>query len=141
VDSDDDGAEEEEEVRSRKKGRKSNGITRKVSPSPALSSDRASEGIQTFEPNSIKKWNALPSWENHLEEIDTVERTPDGDLLIYFKLFVVVLFSSATRPLTTCQLSLVGKVRKSHAKKIQKSARKSSLRRCASPLIIFTFSS
>ncbi|KAH9971745.1 hypothetical protein BGW80DRAFT_1319859 [Lactifluus volemus] len=85
VDSDDDGVEEEEDSRSRKKGRKSNGTTRK-SPSPASSSDRASEGIQPFEPSLIKKWNALPSWENHLEEIDTVERTPDGDLLIYFKL-------------------------------------------------------
>jgi hypothetical protein len=95
VDSDSDGVEEEEEGRSRKKGRKSNGITRNMSPSRASSSDRASEGIQTFEPSLIKKWNALPSWEKHLEEIDTVERTPDGDLLIYFKLLVVVPFASA----------------------------------------------
>jgi hypothetical protein len=102
VDSDDDGVEEEEDSRSRKKGRKSNGTTRKMSPSPASSSDRASEGIQPFEPSLIKKWNALPSRENHLEEIDTVERTPDGDLLIYFKLLVVILFASA-RCLTTWQ--------------------------------------
>jgi len=86
VDSDDEGAEEEEDGRSRKRGRKSNGITRKESPSPALSSDKASESIQTLEPSAIKKWGGLPSWEQHLEDIDTVERTPDGDLFIYFKL-------------------------------------------------------
>ena len=94
VDSDDEGADEED-GRSRKRGRKSNGITRKASPSPASSSDRASESIQTFEPSAIKKWGGLPSWEQHLEDIDTVERTPDGELFIYFKLFVICFSACA----------------------------------------------
>jgi hypothetical protein len=105
VESGDEGAEEEEDRRSRKRGLKSNGTTRKASPSPASSTDRASESIQTFEPSAIKKWGGLPSWENHLEEIDTVERTPDGDLYIYFKLSVVCFFASVMSGLTTGQCS------------------------------------
>ncbi|KAH9987155.1 hypothetical protein BJV74DRAFT_774285, partial [Russula compacta] len=84
--SDDEGAEEEN-TRSRKRGRRSNGTTRKASPSPASSSDRASPIVDLFEPSTIKKWGNLPSWERHIETIDTVEKTENGDLLIYFKLY------------------------------------------------------
>jgi len=69
-----------------KKGRKSNGTTRKVTPSPTPSSDRASPTVELLEPSAIKKWGDLPSWEKHIEVIDTVERTEEGDLFIYFKL-------------------------------------------------------
>jgi hypothetical protein len=81
----------EEDTRSRKRGRKSNGITRKASPSPASSSDRASPVVELLEPSAIKKWGNLPSWERHIEAIDTVEKTEDGDLFIYFKLYGVRL--------------------------------------------------
>ncbi len=89
--SDDEGADEEEDTRSRKRGRRSNGITRKASPSPATSSDGASPTAELLEPSAIKKWGNLPSWERHIEAIDTVEKTEDGDLFIYFKLCVVRL--------------------------------------------------
>jgi len=75
----------EEDTRSRKRGRKSNGINRKSSPSPA-SSDEAHPSPELLEPSTIKKWGNLPSWERHIQTIDTVERTDDGDLFIYFKL-------------------------------------------------------
>ncbi|KAF8273206.1 hypothetical protein EI94DRAFT_1716891 [Lactarius quietus] len=75
----------EEDTRSRKRGRKSNGISRKSSPSPA-SSDEAHPSPELLEPSTIKKWGNLPSWERHIQTIDTVERTDDGDLFIYFKL-------------------------------------------------------
>jgi len=82
--SDDEG--DEEDTRSRKRGRKSNGSTRKASPSPVSSSDRDSPAVELLEPSTIKKWRNLPSWEEHIETIDTVERLGDDDMLIYFKL-------------------------------------------------------
>jgi len=81
-----DAEEEEEDTRSRKRGRRSNGVNRKASPSPASSSDRGSPVVDLFEPSAVKKWRNLPSWERHVDTIDTVEKTEDGDLLIYFKL-------------------------------------------------------
>jgi|SRR6266850_3105239 len=89
--SDDEVGDEEEDTRSRKRGRKSNGVSRKASPSPASSSDRASPVVELLEPSAIKKWGNLPSWERHIEAIDTVEKTEDGDLSIYFKLSAVLL--------------------------------------------------
>jgi len=78
--------EEEEDTRSKKRGRKSNGVNRKASPSPASSSDRGSPMVELLEPSAIKKWRNLPSWERHIETIDTVEKAEEGVLLIYFKL-------------------------------------------------------
>jgi hypothetical protein len=89
--SDDEG--DEEDTRSRKRGRKSNGTTRKASPSPVSSSDRDSPAVELLEPSTIKKWRNLPSWEEHIETIDTVERLGDDDMLIYFKLYVFCLFA------------------------------------------------
>jgi chromobox protein 5 len=77
---------EEEDTRSKKRGRRSNGVNRKASPSPASSSDRGSPAVELLEPSAIKKWKNLPSWERHVETIDTVEKTEDGVLLIYFRL-------------------------------------------------------
>ena len=90
--SDDEG--DEENTRQRKRGRKSNGTTRKASPSPASSSDRDSPAVELLEPSLIKKWKNLPSWEEHVETIDTVERIGDDELLIYFKLYVFCLFAN-----------------------------------------------
>ncbi len=88
-DSDNEG--DEEDTRSRKKGRKSNGTTRKASPSPTSSSIRASPAADAFEPSTINKWGRLPSWEQYIDEIDTVERIDGGELIIYFKLYVFQL--------------------------------------------------
>jgi hypothetical protein len=77
---------EEEDTRSRKRGRRSNGVNRKASPSPASSSDRGSPAVELLEPSAIKKWKNLPSWERHVETIDTVEKTEDDVLFIYFRL-------------------------------------------------------
>jgi len=88
---DDDAEEEEEDTRSRKRGRKSNGVNRKASPSPASSSNRNSPMVELLEPSAIKKWRNLPSWERHIETIDTVEKTEEGVLFIYFKLWVTCL--------------------------------------------------
>jgi len=130
-DSDDEDAEEEEDTRSKKRGRKSNGTTRKVSPSPALSSDRASPVVELLEPSAIKKWGNLLSWERHIEVIDTVEKTEEGDLFIYFKLYV---FRLSARTLSDgLGMPFVGRVRRQHAKKIRQSVRKSFHRRCAPP--------
>jgi len=85
---DEDVEEEEEDTRSRKRGRKSNGVNRKASPSPASSSDRGSPMAELLEPSAIKKWRNLPSWERHIETIDTVEKTEEV-LFIYFRLWVV----------------------------------------------------
>jgi hypothetical protein len=89
--SDDEG--EEEDNRSRKRGRKSNGAARKPSPSPASVSDRDSPAVELLEPSTIKKWRNLPSWEDYIETIDTVERIGRDELLIYFKLYVFCPFA------------------------------------------------
>lgn len=86
-------SDEEEDTRSRKRGRKSNGTTRKASPSPSSSSDRDSPAVELLEPSTMKKWRNLPSWEEYIETIDTVERIGDGELLIYFKLYVFCRFA------------------------------------------------
>ncbi|KAI0272731.1 hypothetical protein BC834DRAFT_858143 [Gloeopeniophorella convolvens] len=76
--------EEEEEPRTRKKGRKSNGSRRKPSPSPEPSEEEPES--EFVEPSTIKKWGNLPSWERHIQVIDTIERSTDGELYVYFKL-------------------------------------------------------
>ncbi|KAH9039265.1 hypothetical protein EDB85DRAFT_283499 [Lactarius pseudohatsudake] len=58
---------------------------KKASPSPA-SSDKEPPSPELLEPSTIKKWVNLPSWDRHIQTIDTVERMDDGDLFIYFKL-------------------------------------------------------
>ena len=34
----------------------------------------------------MKKWASAPSWEHLVHHIDTVERTDDGKLYVYFQL-------------------------------------------------------
>lgn len=89
----DDEGDEEEDTRSKKKGKKSNGTVRKASPSPVSSSDGESPDVELLEPSTIKKWRSLPSWEEYIVSIDTVERIKGGDLLIYFKLYVLCPFT------------------------------------------------
>lgn len=129
-DSDEEG-DEEEDTRSKKRGRKSNGTIRKASPSPALSSDRASPVVELLEPSAIKKWGSLPSWENHIETVDTVEKTEEGELVIYFKLFVFLSLCGTW--FDNLGMRFVGRVRRQRAKKNQKYARRSSHPRCALP--------
>jgi len=131
-------AEEEEDTRSRKRGRRSNGVNRKASPSPASSSDRGSPVVDLLEPSAIKKWKNLPSWERHIDTIDTVEKTEDGILFIYFKMWVVRL-SVHTRCLTAGNC-LVGKAKRRPAKKTREFAPKNSHRRCAAFCDHSTFS-
>lgn len=83
---------DEEDTRPKKRGRKSNGATRKASPSPSMSSDSDSPAVELLEPSTIKKWGNLPSWEEHIETIDTVELLTNKTLLVYFKLYVFCLF-------------------------------------------------
>jgi len=85
-DSDDESTGEEEVTSPKKRGRKSNGTTRKASPPPASSSDSDSPIVELLEPSAMKKWGNLPSWERHVEVIDTVEKTEEGRLFVYFKL-------------------------------------------------------
>jgi chromobox protein 5 len=129
LDSDDESAEEKEDTRSRKKSRKSNGATRKASPSPASSSETASPIVELLEPSAIKKWGTLPSWERLVETIDTVERTEEGDLFIYFKLYVYRRFACTLSD--SLGMLFVGRARKQHARKLRESVRKSFHKRCA----------
>ena len=125
----DDESTGEEVTSPKKRGRKSNGTTRKASPPPASSSDSDSPIVELLEPSAMKKWGNLPSWERHVEVIDTVEKTEEGRLFVYFKLCVFRL--------PTCTLSdsqgmlFVGRVRRQHAKKTRMSVGTSSYKRCA----------
>lgn len=128
----DDEPDEEEDTRSRKRGRKSNGTTRKASPSPASSSDRDSPVVELLEPSTIKKWGSLPSWEDYVQTIDTVERIKDEELFIYFKLYVFRLFFAYTWS-DSSRMPFVGRVRRQRAKKVRMCVRRSSQKRCALP--------
>ena len=55
---------------------------------PASSSDRATTTVEFLKPSATNKWNRLLSWEQYIEMIEHVERVGDGDLIIYFKLFI-----------------------------------------------------
>jgi len=125
---------DEEDTRSKKRGRKSNGSTRKASPSPASSLDRDSPAVELLEPSTIKKWRSLPSWEDHIETIDTVERIGDDDLLIYFKLYVFCLlwYTWSDR----LRMLFVGRVRRQRAKNIRMCVRISSRKKCALPRLL-----
>ena len=117
LEDDDGGAEEEEDTRSRKKGRKGNSATQKGFPSPASSSDRASLIEEFLDPGAIKKWRDCVSWEQHIEMIEAVERTEEGDLFIYFKLHVCRLFVGALSD--SSGLLFVGRVRRQCAKNLR----------------------
>jgi chromobox protein 5 len=124
-DSDDEDPEEEDNTRLKKRGRKSNGTTRKASPSPTPSLDRASPATELLEPSAIKKWGDLPSWERYIEVIDTVEKTDNDGLFIYFKLYVSFFFLGE---LCILGISFVGRARRRRAKKALESVQKSSHR-------------
>jgi hypothetical protein len=126
-----DEGDEEEDTRLRKRGRKSNGTTRKASPSPASSSDRDSPAVELLEPSSVRKWKNLPSWEDHIESIDTVERVRSGDLYIYFKLYVFCLFAYTWSD--SLRTLFVGRVRRHRAKNTRWCVRIGSQKRCALP--------
>lgn len=58
-------------------------------PTPEAEEDVVEEDEYT----DLKKWEREPSWEGIVERIDTVERTSDGELYVYFTLFVYLLVS------------------------------------------------
>jgi hypothetical protein len=126
-----DEGDEEEDTRVKKRGRKSNGTTRKASPSPASASDRDSPPVELLVPSLVRKWRGLPSWEDHVQSIDTVERVRSGDLYIYFKLYVFCLFAYTRSD--SLRMLFVGRVRRQRAKNSRKSVRISSPKWCALP--------
>ncbi|KAF9244140.1 hypothetical protein BU15DRAFT_42196 [Melanogaster broomeanus] len=69
--------EDEEDQRAKKKARKSNGTGR---PSKQQESD--DDDIL----GNMRKHMNVASWENLVQSIDTVERTNDGELIVYFTL-------------------------------------------------------
>lgn len=72
--------EEGDEHRAKKKPRKSNGVSRKENKHE--SDDEEIIG-------NMKKHMKVPSWEELIESIDTVEREGDGELYVFFTLSVV----------------------------------------------------
>jgi hypothetical protein len=126
-----DEGDEEEDTKPRKKGRKSNGTSRKATPSPAPSSDRDSPAVELLEPDTIKKWRSLPSWEEHIDTIDTVERIRGDELLIYFKLYVFCLIPYTWSD--SLRMLFVGRVRRQRAKHLRMCVRRNSQKRCALP--------
>lgn len=62
-----------------KKGRK----PAKPRDSDAMDMDEDAEDSSYVD---MKKWENAPSWEHLVDHIDTVERTEDGKLFVYFQL-------------------------------------------------------
>lgn len=69
--------EEEDEQRAKKRPRKSNGVSRK---------DNKPESEDEETVGNMKKHMKVPSWEELIETIDTVEREDDGELYVFFTL-------------------------------------------------------
>jgi hypothetical protein len=71
-----------DEVPAKKKARKSNGTTRTMSP------EYYGEPIDDSVPyNNMDKWMTTKSWEHIVSVVDTVERTDEGGLDVYFTLY------------------------------------------------------
>jgi len=75
--------EDEDEHRAKKKPRKSNGLSRQDNK---RDSDEEVVG-------NMKKHMKVPSWEELIETIDTVEREEDGELYVFFTLSVILSLS------------------------------------------------
>lgn len=71
--------EDEDEHRLKKKPRKSNGLSRQ---------DNKRDSDEEIIGN-MKKHMKVPSWEELIETIDTVEREEDGELYVFFTLSVI----------------------------------------------------
>ncbi|KAI0924886.1 hypothetical protein AcV7_009595 [Taiwanofungus camphoratus] len=71
----------EDEAREKKKPRKSVTQKAKASPEP-MDEDEGEE--ESFK--SMKPWMSSATWEHVVDTIDTVERTLDGRLIVYFTL-------------------------------------------------------
>lgn len=69
--------EEEDEHRIKKKPRRSNGLARK---------DSIQESDDEEIIGNMKKHMKVPSWEDLIQSIDTVERESDGELYVFFTL-------------------------------------------------------
>lgn len=69
--------EDEGEQRARKKPRKSNGLSRQ---------DNKRESDDEEMLGDMKKHTKVPSWEELIESVDTVEREDDGELYVFFTL-------------------------------------------------------
>ncbi|KAI0265516.1 hypothetical protein BGY98DRAFT_1034958 [Russula aff. rugulosa BPL654] len=54
--------------------------------SPASSSNWPSPVEEFLQPSATKKWKCLPSWEPYIKKIETVRRTENGEVFVYFKL-------------------------------------------------------
>ncbi|KAI0064065.1 hypothetical protein BV25DRAFT_1823570 [Artomyces pyxidatus] len=83
---DSDDEEEEEEKTTKKKGRKSNGAapSKKAKTTSPAASDNESSPPNALRPSTIKKYKDIASWEDLVVRIDTVEKSADDTLLVYF---------------------------------------------------------
>lgn len=78
-----------------KKGRKS-----AVQPARQNKDDDAMDEDPVQEFGDMRKWKDTPSWEHLVDHIDTVEKTEDGKLWVYFQLYACPL--TIYPPLTDC---------------------------------------
>ncbi|KAI0316771.1 hypothetical protein OF83DRAFT_1172581 [Amylostereum chailletii] len=86
-----DGEEEQEESKTKKRPRKSNGSAAPAKKSktrtPSVDEEEVTEINNYFHPIVEKKYKELPSWENLVTRIDTVERSAkDDSLYVYFQM-------------------------------------------------------
>ena len=91
------GNEDEDDTRTHKKIRKSNGLgsaaRRRAPPSPDVEDEEEGErddlDEQSIRPVNIKRYRDLPSWESLVEVIHTVERSIEGELTVYFQMCLI----------------------------------------------------
>ncbi len=78
--------EEEKEAPSKKKQRKSTGGK---AANGRRTSVAAADKDEEDEYADMKQWAEATTWEHLIESIDTVERTDDGELYVYFTLSAI----------------------------------------------------
>ncbi|KAI0369128.1 hypothetical protein BV20DRAFT_968304 [Pilatotrama ljubarskyi] len=76
--------EEDDQSRKQKKPRKSAGSANKATKRKSTAADAVEEDGEMY--TDMRKWADAASWEHLVKSIDTVERTDDGDLYVYFTL-------------------------------------------------------
>ena len=67
---------------------------KRAAPPPPPPADSSEEEAENEYQDMQRLFKSARSWESHIEKIDTIERTVEGGLMVYFTLYVVRVFGS-----------------------------------------------
>lgn len=77
---------DDEDASTRKKLRKSNGASASAAKTKSKKQVEEYDSDDTLDPGRMTEYMTIPDWEPLVNIVDTVERSDDGDLYVYFSL-------------------------------------------------------